>query len=191
MHVPSFKSAFIWKWRIVKLLCSFLFRINTVQIICMLYVVWNGNGNSNNLINGEPDGEEVGPHLALFPPVLLHQSHHEGAAHLVFLRVVVLLTQTEAVLRIGPESVCRTFSKHFKASDLVLFIIIAVSTIKVQVLQYVVVFRNKRFSVRDSLTVWLCLQFYTWVVPAASGGAASHPAALVHRNGPLVDLIVF
>lgn len=29
----------------------------------------------------------------------------------------------------------------------------------------------------------------TWVVPAAAGGAAPHPAALVHRNRPLVDLI--
>lgn len=67
-----------------------------------------------NFINSESDGEEVGPHLALFPPVLLHQSHHEGAAHLVLLGVIVLLTQTEAVLRIGPESVCRTFSKYFQ-----------------------------------------------------------------------------
>lgn len=30
----------------------------------------------------------------------------------------------------------------------------------------------------------------TWVVPAAAGGAAPQPAALVHRNGPLMDLIV-
>lgn len=30
----------------------------------------------------------------------------------------------------------------------------------------------------------------TWVVPAAPGGAASHPAAFVHRNCPLVNLIV-
>lgn len=67
----------------------------------------------NNLINGESDGEQVGSHLALFPPVLLHQSHHEGAAHLVVLGIVVLLQQTEAVLRVGPESVCRTFKRHF------------------------------------------------------------------------------
>lgn len=30
----------------------------------------------------------------------------------------------------------------------------------------------------------------TWVVPAAPSGAAPHPAAFVHRNGPLVDLVV-
>lgn len=66
-----------------------------------------------HLVDGESDGEEVGSHLALFPPVLLHQSHHEGAAHFVFLGVVVLLQQTEAVLRVGPESVCRAFREDF------------------------------------------------------------------------------
>lgn len=66
-----------------------------------------------NLVDGESDGEEVGSHLALFPPVLLHQSHHEGAAHLVVLGVVVLLQQTQAVLRVGPERVCRTTRKCF------------------------------------------------------------------------------
>lgn len=30
----------------------------------------------------------------------------------------------------------------------------------------------------------------TWIVPAASSGAASHPATFVHRNRPLVNLIV-
>lgn len=30
----------------------------------------------------------------------------------------------------------------------------------------------------------------TWVVPAAPSRAASHPATLVHRNRPLVNLIV-
>jgi len=30
----------------------------------------------------------------------------------------------------------------------------------------------------------------TWVVPAAPGRAAPHPAALVDRHGPLVDLVV-
>lgn len=30
----------------------------------------------------------------------------------------------------------------------------------------------------------------TRVVPAASSRAASHPAALIHRNCPLVDLVV-
>lgn len=30
----------------------------------------------------------------------------------------------------------------------------------------------------------------TWVVPAAPGRAASHPATFVHRNCPLVNLIV-
>ncbi len=62
-----------------------------------------------NLINGESDGEQVGAHLSFFPPVFLHQSHDEGAAHLVVLGIIILLQQTEAVLRVCPESVCRTF----------------------------------------------------------------------------------
>lgn len=61
-----------------------------------------------HLVNGESDGEEVGPHLSLFSSVLLHQGHYEGADHLVVVRVVVLLQQAEAVLRVGPEGVCRT-----------------------------------------------------------------------------------
>lgn len=62
---------------------------------------------SGHLVNGESDGEEVGSHLALFPSVLLHQRHHKGAGHLVVLRVIILLQQAKAVLRIGPESVCK------------------------------------------------------------------------------------
>lgn len=30
----------------------------------------------------------------------------------------------------------------------------------------------------------------TWIVPAASGRAASHPATFVHGNRPLVELVV-
>lgn len=69
---------------------------------------------AGHLINGKSDGEEVGSHLALFPPVLLHQRHHEGAAHLVVLGVIILLQQTKAVLRVGPESVCKTFRRYLR-----------------------------------------------------------------------------
>lgn len=87
---------------------------------------WEGGSrrgsSSSDLVDGKADGEEVGAHLALFPPVLLHQRHHEGAAHLVVLGVVVLLQQTEAVLRVGPERVCGTFShKVFSPSPFINF----------------------------------------------------------------------
>lgn len=69
---------------------------------------------TGHLINGKSDGEEVGSHLALFPPVLLHQRHHEGAARFVVLRIIILLQQTQAVLRVGPEGVCKTFRRFLQ-----------------------------------------------------------------------------
>lgn len=62
---------------------------------------------SHHLVDGKSDGEEIRSQFAVLPPVLLHQSHHKGAAHLVVLWLVILLQQTETVLRVGPESVCR------------------------------------------------------------------------------------
>lgn len=58
-----------------------------------------------HLVNGKSDGEEVGSHLAFFPSVLLHEGDHKGAAHVVVLGIIVLLQQTETVLRVGPESI--------------------------------------------------------------------------------------
>lgn len=71
------------------------------------------NNQRGHLINGESDCEEVGSHLPLFPSVLLHQSYHEGAGHLIVLRIIILLQQAEAVLRVGPESVCTRVGYYF------------------------------------------------------------------------------
>lgn len=154
----------------VKVLKKTLKRLNYIKTLCKkrstrsTLKVCHTISSSGHLVNGESDGEEVGAHLALFPPVLLHQSHHEGAAHLVVLGIVVLLQQTKAVLRVGPEGVCGTF--HFVL--------------------------NERFPALffDALDGTCRVRRGTWVVPAAPRGAALHPATLVHRNRPLVDLVV-
>lgn len=106
----------------------FYLRLRDAEVLRLAAICWGekvGAGwgsSSSDLVDGEADGEEVGTHLALFPPVLLHQRHHEGAAHLVVLGVIVLLQQTEAVLRIGPERVCGTFShKVFSLSTFINF----------------------------------------------------------------------
>lgn len=58
-----------------------------------------------HLIDGEANGVHV---FAYFPqpaPVLLDQAHHEAAAHLVIIRVIVLLIQPDHKLGVHPEGV--------------------------------------------------------------------------------------
>lgn len=69
------------------------------------------------LVNGEADGEEVGPQLPVLPPVLLHQGHQEAADDLGVLGVVVLLQELQAVLRVGPESVCAGEKRAFRPAS--------------------------------------------------------------------------
>lgn len=59
-----------------------------------------------HLIDGEANGEEIGPQLPVLAPVLLHQRHQEAANHLRVVRVIVLLQELQTVLRVGPESIC-------------------------------------------------------------------------------------
>lgn len=61
-----------------------------------------------HLVDGKANGEEVGPQLPVLPSVLLHQGHQKAADHLGVVGVVVLLQQLQAVLGVGPESVCAT-----------------------------------------------------------------------------------
>lgn len=61
---------------------------------------------SSYLVDGEANGEEVGPQLPVLAPIFLHQSHEEAANHLRVIRVIILLQELETVLRVGPESVC-------------------------------------------------------------------------------------
>lgn len=60
----------------------------------------------SHLIDGEANGKEVGSQLPILAPVLLHQGHQEAADHLRVLRVIIFLQQLQAVLWVGPESVC-------------------------------------------------------------------------------------
>lgn len=78
---------------------------------CLLRKLRTLNGNlTRHLVNGESDGIEVGSHLAFFASILLHERHHESAGHLVVLWIIILLQQTKAVLRVGPESICKVFT---------------------------------------------------------------------------------
>lgn len=64
---------------------------------------WSGTAH---LVDGEADGEEVGPELPVLSPVLLHQGHQEAADHLRVFGVIVLLQELQTVLWVGPESIC-------------------------------------------------------------------------------------
>lgn len=80
------------------------------QIVCAFKVgyVWAQNAmfNSRHLVDEEADGVEDRPHVALFPSALLHQGYDHSAAPLFILLFIVLLQETDAVLRIRPESIC-------------------------------------------------------------------------------------
>lgn len=65
-----------------------------------------------HLVDGEANGEEVGPQLAVFPPVLLHQGHQEAADHFGVVRIVVLLQELQSVLGVGPKRVCNPTQKE-------------------------------------------------------------------------------
>lgn len=60
----------------------------------------------NHLVDEEADGVDDWPHKVLSPSLLLHQRYDHSAALFPILRVIVLLQEPNAVLRVCPESVC-------------------------------------------------------------------------------------
>lgn len=64
------------------------------------------------LVDGETDGVQRGSCAALSPPAFLHECHHYGAALFPIIRlIVILLSETQSILRVCPESVCVTMDK--------------------------------------------------------------------------------
>lgn len=118
------------------------------------------------LVDGEPDGEELGPLMALHPPTFLHQSHDDGAGQPFVLWVIVLLIELQPVLRVRPKCVCATQSKS------------ACCHRNLYTEEYDSVFL--RYESRDN---------QTWEVPAATSRAPSHPPTLIYRHWPAMSFI--
>lgn len=62
---------------------------------------------TSDLVDGEADGVHVLSLAAEAAAIFLHQSHQEAAGGLLVVRVVVLLQQTDLILGVDPERVCR------------------------------------------------------------------------------------
>ena len=60
---------------------------------------------TSDLVDGEANGVHVLALAAVAAAVLLHKSHQEAAGGLIVLGVVVLLQQSDLILRVDPEGV--------------------------------------------------------------------------------------
>ena len=60
------------------------------------------------LIDGKADGVHVLSVTAMASSVLLHKSHKEAAGNLVILWIIILLQQSDLILRVDPERVCKS-----------------------------------------------------------------------------------
>lgn len=62
--------------------------------------------HATHLIDAESHSVHVFAHLPHSSAVLLDHTHHQTAAGLTVIRVVILLIQFDQKLRVGPEAVC-------------------------------------------------------------------------------------
>lgn len=116
------------------------------------------------------------PHLPHASAVLLDQTNHKAAAGLSIVRVIVLLIQLDHKLRVRPKRVCGYKSKRQSQTDCG----DGGGVMAIPPVQHTVM-TGPALCLTGSLT---------GIVPAASGGGSSPPAAIELGQSPLRDGLV-